>query len=68
MYVVHLMNAGMKIINMALSPTYFIGVHYNRMVFISKFWPTGNNVNNVGTGDSFCVKGLFYMKFEYIIP
>lgn len=53
---------------MALSPTYFIGVHYNRMVFISKFWPTGNNVNNVGTGDSFCVKGLFYMKFEYIIP
>ena len=51
MYVVHLMNAGTRLINLALSLTYFIGVNYNCMDCSSKFWP-----NNLGTGDSFCVK------------
>lgn len=45
------MNAGTRLINLALSLTYFIGVNYNCMDLSSKFWP-----NNLGTGDSFCVK------------
>ena len=45
------MNAGTRLINLAVSLTYFIGVNYNCMDCSSKFWP-----NNLGTGDSFCVK------------
>ena len=40
-----------KAINSTVSLTYFIGVNYNCMDCSSKFWP-----NNLGTGDSFCVK------------
>ena len=56
-YVVHLMNAGTRLINSTVSLTYFIGVNYNCVDFSSKFWP-----NNLGTGDSFCVKELVKCK------
>ena len=58
------MNAGTRLINLAVSLTYFIGVNYNCMDCSSKFW-----INNLGTEDSFCVKikGWSNVKYEHII-